>query len=159
MESELPQEQLLEAWEIHARINLYLLDAVPPGALGDRSASKGRTVGEQFAHVHNVRLMWLKEAAPELMEGLAKVEKEAAGDPALLRRSLEASAAAVSALLAKALAAGGKVRGFKPHAAAFLGYLVSHESHHRGQIALTLKQAGHPLDRKTAYGLWEWGVR
>lgn len=152
-------DQLLESWEIHARINLYLLDAVPPGALGDRSASKGRTVGEQLAHVHNVRLMWLKEAAPELLQGLAKVEKEAASDPALLRASLEASGAAVSALLRRALAAGGRVRGFKPHAAAFLGYLVSHESHHRGQIALTLKQAGHPLDRRTAFGLWEWGVR
>lgn len=159
MESELLQEQLLETWEIHARIDLYLLDAVPPGALGDRSASRGRTVGEQFAHVHNVRLMWLKEAVPDLLEGLHKVEKEAAGDAALLRGSLQASAAAVSALLRGALAAGGRVRGFRPHAAAFLGYLVSHESHHRGQIALTLKQAGHPLDRKAAYGLWEWGVR
>ena len=159
MEESRVVEQLLETWEIHARINLYLLDAIAPEALGDRSASKGRTVGVQLAHVHNVRLMWLKEAAPELMEGLDKVEKDAAGDAALLRRSLEASAAAVSALLRGALAAGGKVRGFRPHAAAFLGYLVSHESHHRGQIALTLKQAGHPLDRKTAYGLWEWGVR
>lgn len=152
-------EQLLETWEIHARINLYLLDAVPPEALGDRSASRGRTVGEQFAHVHNVRLMWLKEAAPELLESLAKVEKDAASDHAPLRGSLEASGAAVSALLGRALAAGGRVRGFKPHAASFLGYLIAHESHHRGQIALTLKQAGHPLDRKTAYGLWEWGTR
>jgi uncharacterized damage-inducible protein DinB len=159
MENTPLQEQLVETWDIHARINLYLLDAVPPEALGDRSASKGRTVGEQFAHLHNVRLMWLKEAAPDLLEGLAKVEKDAASDHALLRSSLEASAAAVSALLRRALAAGGKVRGFKPHAAAFLGYLVSHESHHRGQVALTLKQAGHPLDRRTAYGLWEWGVR
>ncbi|HEV2733964.1 MAG TPA: DinB family protein [Longimicrobiaceae bacterium] len=152
-------DPLLESWEIHARINLYLLDAIAPEALGDRSASKGRTVAEQLAHVHNVRLMWLKEAAPELLEGLAKVEKEAAADHALLRSSLEGSGAAVSALLHRALAGGGKVRGFKPHAAAFLGYLVSHESHHRGQIALTLKQAGHPLDRGTAFGLWEWGVR
>lgn len=159
MESERMQEQLVEAWEIHDRINLYLLEAVPPGALGDVSASKGRTVGEQFAHVHNVRLMWLKEAAPELLEGLEKVEKESAGDAALLRRSLKASGGAVAELLRKSLAAGGKVRGFKPHVFAFLGYLVSHESHHRGQVALTLKQAGHPLGRKTAYGLWEWGVR
>ncbi len=55
MEESSVAEQLVETWEIHARINLYLLDAVAPDALGDRSASKGRTVGEQFAHVHNIR--------------------------------------------------------------------------------------------------------
>jgi uncharacterized damage-inducible protein DinB len=57
------------------------------------------------------------------------------------------------------LAAGGKVKGFKPHVVAFVGYLISHESHHRGQIGWTLKNTGHPLSQKTAYGLWEWGVR
>ena len=31
--------------------------------------------------------------------------------------------------------------------------------HHRGQIGWTLKQAGRPLDAKTSFGLWEWGVR
>jgi uncharacterized damage-inducible protein DinB len=159
MSSDALAEQLVETWRIHDRINRYLLDAVPAGALGAVSASRGRTVGEQLAHVHNVRLMWLKQAAPELLEGLEKVEKEGAGDAGGLRAALEASGAAVEALLRRALAEGGRVKGFKPHAAAFLGYLVSHESHHRGQIALTLKQAGHPLDRKVAYGIWEWGVR
>ncbi len=152
-------EQLLETWAIHNRINLYLLDAVPAEALGDVPASRGRTVGEQLAHLHNVRLMWLKEGAPDLLADLRKIEKGDAGDPALLRSALESSAAAVAELLRRSLASGARVKGFKPHAAAFLGYLISHESHHRGQIALTLKQAGHPLDKKTAYGLWEWGVR
>ncbi len=54
---------------------------------------------------------------------------------------------------------GDKVKGFNPHATAFLGYLISHESHHRGQIGWTLKQSGRPFDQKTAFGLWEWGVR
>jgi uncharacterized damage-inducible protein DinB len=152
-------EQLLETWRIHDRINRYLLAAVPAEALRVVSASRGRSVGEQFAHVHNVRLMWLKSAAPELLDGLQKVEKEGAGDAEVLRAALEASGEAVGELLRRSLAEGGRIKGFKPHAAAFLGYLVSHESHHRGQIALTLKQAGHPLDKKVAYGLWEWGVR
>lgn len=151
--------QLVDTWRIHDRINRYLLAAVPAEAMGDVSASKGRSVGEQFAHVHNVRLMWLKEAAPDLLAGLEKVKKDRAGDAEHLRAALEASGAAVAALLARSLESGGRVKGFKPHASAFLGYLVSHESHHRGQIALTLKQAGHPLDRKTAFSLWEWGVR
>lgn len=153
------EKQLLETWEIHNRINLYLLDAVEPVALVSLSASKGRTVGEQFAHIHNVRLMWLKSAAPELLAGLMKIEKEQAVDKKLLRKCLAESGQAIKSLLSKSVLDGGKVKGFKPHVTAFLGYLVSHESHHRGQIILSLKQAGKPLDKKILYGIWEWGVR
>jgi uncharacterized damage-inducible protein DinB len=153
------ERQLLETWEIHNRINLYLLDAVEPAALVSLSASKGRTVGEQFAHIHNVRLMWLKSAATELLAGLLKIEKEQAVDKKLLRKCLAESGQAIKSLLSKSVLDGGKVKGFKPHVTAFLGYLVSHESHHRGQIILSLKQAGKPLDKKILYGIWEWGVR
>ncbi|MEP6719289.1 MAG: DinB family protein [bacterium] len=152
-------KQFLETWDIHNRINLYLLDAVEPASLRSLSASKGRTVGEQFAHIHNVRLMWLKAAAPDLLKGLTKLEKEIAVDKKQLRKSLADSASTIKSLLEQSMAQGGKVKGFKPHVAAFLGYLISHESHHRGQIALTLKQSGAPLDKKIQYGIWEWGVR
>jgi len=158
-EDRVPDNPLIETWQIHDRINLYLLDAVDSACLGSYSSSKGRSVGEQFAHLHNVRLMWLKAAAPELLKGLEKVEKEQAVDQKVLRKSLFDSGKAITSLLETSLAAGGKVKGFKPHASAFVVYLISHESHHRGQIALSLKQAGKPLDKKIAYGLWEWGVR
>ena len=150
---------LADTFRIHNRINLYLLAAIAPESLDDGATMKGRTVGETFAHLHNVRLMWIKAAAPELLDGLEKIERERAHDPALLAESLERSGEAIATLLDNAAAAGGRVKGFKPHATAFLGYLIAHEAHHRGQIALRLKAAGTPLDRKTSYGMWEWGSR
>ena len=151
-------DPLAETWAIHNRIHLYLLDAVPPEALGS-ALPKCRTVSDQFAHVHNVRLMWLKPAEPDLLDGLVKLETKVVATKAQLAAALEASGAAVGTLLGRAVEAGGKVKGFKPHATAFLGYLIAHESHHRGQIGWTLKQTGRPLDQKTSFGLWEWGVR
>lgn len=151
-------DHLGETWAIHNRINLYLLDAISEESL-ELALPKCRTVFDQFAHIHNVRLMWLKSAAPELLESLEKLETKKGGTKAQLRTALDASGQAIENLLRKAIAAGGKVKGFKPHATAFLGYLISHESHHRGQIGWTLKQSGRPLDQKTAFGLWEWGVR
>ncbi|MBS1524331.1 MAG: hypothetical protein JST19_01705 [Bacteroidetes bacterium] len=146
---------LTETWHIHNRINIYLLDAIGEADLNDISASKGRNVGEQFAHMHNVRLMWLKAADPALLAGLTKIEKEQISKEGLAA-ALNQSAEAIGQLFERS---DGKIRGFKPHATAFLGYLISHESHHRGQIMLALKQSGHAVNQKIQYGLWEWGTR
>lgn len=152
------ESQLAETWAIHNRVNLYLLDAIDDEALA-AALPKSRTVHDLFAHMHHVRLMWLKPAAPELLDGLEKLETKTVTNKKKLRDALVASGKAIETVLQQAADRGGKVKGFKPHANAFLGYLISHESHHRGQIGWTLKQTGHPLDQKIAYGLWEWGVR
>jgi uncharacterized damage-inducible protein DinB len=148
--------QQVETWSINNRINLYMLDSIAPEALSGISASKGRNVGAQFAHIHNVRLMWLKSAAPDLLEGLAKIE--ATEDKAALAQGLTDSGVAIEQLLRLAFETG-KIKGFKPHPSAFIGYLISHDSYHRAEIGIILKQSGHPLDEKISYGLWEWGVR
>lgn len=152
-------EPLVETWQIHNRIHLYELDALAPKALAGVSLSKGRSVAQVFAHIHNVRLDWLQAAAPERMTGLSKIDKENAADKTLLKKSLSASGDAIAALIEASIARGGQVKGFKPHVIAFVGYLISHESYHRGEVGIILAQSGNPLDKKIAYGMWEWGVR
>jgi uncharacterized damage-inducible protein DinB len=148
---------LTETWQIHNRINLYLLESIDDANLKDVSASKGRTVGEQFAHMHSVRMMWLKVADNELLDSITKIEKDQITKDTLLNE-LKSSGLAIERLFEKTLV-DGKIKGFKPHATAFLGYLISHESHHRGQIMLALKQSGHVVNQKIQYGIWEWGTR
>lgn len=147
----------IETWQISHQMNKLLIKAINETSLSDVSISKGRSVGEHLAHVHNVRLMWLKVAAPDLLESQKKIEKENITKRLILNES-EKSMAAISELLKRGFESG-RIKGFKPHPEAFLGYLVSHESHHRGQIILILKENGHIPDKKTLFGLWEWGTK
>jgi hypothetical protein len=102
--------------------------------------------------------MWLQSAAPHLHQTQNKLDTANPPSIGVLRASLESSADAIASLLASGLAAG-KIKGFKPHPHAFAAYLTAHEHYHLGEIGVALAQSGHPLDKKTAFGMWEWGVR
>jgi uncharacterized damage-inducible protein DinB len=149
---------LLETWAISASMNEYLLKGVPETHLKDIATTKGRNIGEQFAHIHNVRLMWIKAAMPNLLVSQRKFEKENPPSKNELLAELNNSAKAIEQLITNGIETG-KVKGFKPHVQAFVGYIVAHEAHHRGQIIQTLKQNGHLPDKKVLFGLWEWGTK
>jgi uncharacterized damage-inducible protein DinB len=150
-------EQLTETWKINDRLNRYLLDEVGEARLAV-PLTKGKSIDAQFAHIHNVRLMWLKVAAPSALEGLVKLEKGNLS-AAELSTHLAASGAAIADVVDASAKSDGRIKGFKPHVSAFVGYMIAHEANHRGQIEVALRQAGEPLSDKVGYGLWEWGVR
>ncbi len=147
--------ELLETWDIGAKICEYFLAAVDPSAL-DTKPAKGRTVRNQFIHIHNVRGMWIKSASPILATQFNKLEP---GTPLeMLLKELSASRNLVRQLIEQNFESG-VVKGFKPHLTAFIGYLISHESHHRGMAELVLREIGSPISDKVSFGLWEWNSR
>jgi uncharacterized damage-inducible protein DinB len=149
---------LLNAFDTNDKINQYLLENLPAEAWrADPPDGKGRTIAAIVAHMHNVRVMWLKAAAkgsaiPEQVDRLKVTPAQAA-------RALEQSRAALSAVLEASLENHGRVKGVKPDVAGFFGYLIAHDAHHRGQICMLARQIGHPLPQKAMFGMWEWGTR
>jgi uncharacterized damage-inducible protein DinB len=149
---------LLNAYDTNDRINQYLIENLPAAAWkAEPPDGKGRTVGAIVAHMHNVRVMWLKAAAkgskiPEQVD-------RSSVTPAQASKALEQSRGAISAVLKSALESDGRVKGFRPDVAGFFGYLIAHDAHHRGQIAMLARQVGHPLPQKAMFGMWEWGTR
>ncbi len=150
-------EQLLETWRIHNRLLRVWLGAVSDSALQFAPQARERTVGGHFAHIHNNRLDWLAPAAPALAQGVGKIATGTAAKRAVLQQALAQSEEAVGLLVRQSLAAGGKMKAFKPHAVAFTGYLLVHEGYHLGKIDLLLRQAGEKLPDKEHYALWQWG--
>jgi uncharacterized damage-inducible protein DinB len=152
------QESLLTAFDTNDRINQYLIENLPAEAWrAEPPGGKGRTIAAIVAHMHNVRLMWLKAAAkgskiPEQLDRTSVTPEEAAN-------GLEQSRAALSAVLKTALERDGRVKGFRPDVSGFFGYLIAHDAHHRGQICMLARQVGHPLQQKAMFGMWEWGTR
>lgn len=145
----------IEPWRVGNRVNLFLLEQLDPEALAIVSRPRARSVGDQFAHIHNARILWLGVAAPDLADGLRKFSKGEYGDVQDLQESLTASSERMERLLERGFEEG-KIKGYKGSPALFLGYLLAHEAHHRGQVMLTLKLGGYKLPQEVQYGMWEW---
>jgi uncharacterized damage-inducible protein DinB len=151
-------EQLIESWQINHRVTLKLLKALSDDDLkATLSTRGGRDVARQLAHLHEVRLTWAEITSktnrnaklPHFAKGESPAKKE-------LVKALEVSARAIETSIRESWANGGKVTGFKRGLMPMVGYLIAHESHHRGSIMLTLKQTGHKLNDELKWGLWDW---
>jgi uncharacterized damage-inducible protein DinB len=152
------KKSLLSAFAVNERANQLLLSNIDDKAWqAPPPSGKGRTIADIAAHMHSVRLMWLT-AADKSAKIPAKLDPGKA-TPAQAQAALKASAAAIEALLANALEdPSGRVPSFKPDVVHFVGYLIAHDSHHRGQICMLARQVGHGVPAKAGFALWEWGT-
>ena len=150
-------EQVLEAWRVNQRINRMLIDVISDeGMLCTLSKRGGRSVGRQFAHLHYVRIHQLKTRAKSLATGARSFETKEEPEREALITALEDSSKRIEEWLRLASEGAKGVRTFKRGLVPTLAYLVAHESHHRGNILLTLKQCGQPVAKEARYGIWDW---
>lgn len=148
---------LLNAFNTNNRINHYLIDSLPSVAWRAKPPfDKGRTIAGIVAHMHNVRVMWLKAAKAEDVPAQLDRKKVT---PTQAMRALESSRHALSVIISRAVDGDGRIRSFRPDVAGFVGYLIAHDAHHRGQIVMLARQLGYPLPQKAMFGMWEWGSR
>jgi uncharacterized damage-inducible protein DinB len=151
------KEQLLEAWQINHKMNLLLIDNITDTGMHKTLSPRGRTIHLQLAHLHNVRLQWLETVAPEIFKKYKALPKEDPFNRKKLQQAFQDSTKAIGDLISQSWDDGGKIKGFKKGLIPFIGYLIAHDSHHRGNILLTLKQTGETIPDAVKWGLWEWG--
>jgi len=157
--------------EIHAandRMNQLLLTHLDRLAwrarLPGTRSSKDRTIAAIFAHLHNNRLVWLKNSAPHL-------RCPAPLDPARctmkqVRAAHRKSAVRCLEMLWEALSDSPDRRVTKfsrgswaptwPTGPTMFGYKFAHETHHRGQVIMLARQLGYRLPDEAAFGIWHW---
>ncbi len=151
------KKQIIDTWNINNRVNLMLLNAISEEGLNCTLSSRGGgTPAKQFAHLHNVRLYRLENDAKEIYKTQNKISLKSDITKKLLQKSLKDSALAIEKWIEKGTDDKGNIKGFKRGVFAFLGYIISHEAHHRGNIILTLKQCGYKLPKEITYGIWDW---
>ena len=156
MESKELERQVVRAWRRHNDILLLLLRSVPAeGFVAVPTGSRGRDVARQFNHLNRVRLGWVHYHRTGARPKLPRGDKGPRPSRAELRAALTTSGKEVSAFVQECLRGEARPRMFGKDIIRWLAYLISHESHHRGQIMLALKQSGFRLPEKVAVqGLW-----
>lgn len=143
---------LIHAWSLNSNVTLYLLDNVRAEWLPTKLNGKGRSIGEQFLHINNIRSFWIGKVGEKID---LKLDKKYAKDKTKLKEALKKSSQKMGETLFRVFEQED-IKGYKPHPIAFFAQMIAHESHHRGQIMATITRNGLPIDKSVNFGLWNW---
>jgi uncharacterized damage-inducible protein DinB len=154
---------LVESYAANERMNQVALDHLHPDVWRAKlPGSRGRTIAAIFAHVHNIRRKWLRLSAPQL-ELPARLDGGRCS-LAEAKAALAESGARCCEMIAGALGPERRISSFLrdgwakpwPASAAMAAYMISHDSHHRGQVCMMAHQLGHPLPASVTSRMWSW---
>ncbi len=155
------RDAIVATWRTNNRITTYLFENLPDELWPEKvPGAPRRTVRMIAGHIHNCRCMWIKMIGQKHGIAVPKSVNRHRVSSRTLLPALQRSSRGVISLLELGLERGGKLSGFPLDVVHFLGYLVAHEGHHRGQICMLARQLGHRLPEEvTGAGLWNWSKR
>jgi uncharacterized damage-inducible protein DinB len=148
---------IIETWRINNRVNLFMIENIPEEALAATLSTRGgRDIARQFAHMHIVRVKRLTAFAKKSALELIQFDKNESPSRKILLLAFEQSGTAMERFMTHCVNQGGAVSNFKRGLVPMLGYYISHEAHHRGNILVTMKQNGIKVPDTLRWGIWEW---
>jgi uncharacterized damage-inducible protein DinB len=150
-------DALLDSWDRNNAILVNLLRAIPDDALEIKPAETSPSIGALFTHIHYVRLVFVKEDAPEFATELPEQEWAVEPDRDRLAQMLDHSAQVVRDAVKARTEAIRDMEVHYDHPILLLQHMIWHEGYHHGQIKLALKLAGRPISNQQA-GPISWRV-
>jgi uncharacterized damage-inducible protein DinB len=147
-----------EVWHINDGMNKVLLEHLTPEMLTVQTPDKNWTVAGYLAHIAGSKKWWGTHLNNEEVSRLPNLYSES-GEKFIVEKDLEkikdVFEQTSKMLLETAERATNK--GTLPYASIdlYLIHMITHDAHHRGQIFLALRTAGHTLpDEDTFWGDW-----
>jgi uncharacterized damage-inducible protein DinB len=107
--------------------------------------------------MHYCRLIFVEEDAPDVATPVPEGEWRTERDRTRIAQWLHESAQTVRAAVVSRLETGRAMDQHYDHPILLLQHMIWHEGYHHGQIKLTLKLAGLPLNDEDT-GLRTWDV-
>ena len=152
-------ESVKEAWQANGKVNNALLMHLTPEMVAAQTPGGEWTVAHHIAEFVSTPKHFgvrFDEAGLGSLPNLYEDNDETFIAETDLTRIREVAQQTADAVLQAAEAAEDK--GDLPHSSldAYLIHMMVHDAHHRGQIMLALKTAGHPLpDDARMWGPWK----
>jgi uncharacterized damage-inducible protein DinB len=150
--------EALSTWRMNNSTTLLLLDKIPQRGLElQPRGTRARNIAQVFAHLHNCRIGWIRWHDATYIKKMERFVPRSLPSRTQLKRALNSSAGMCESFFQQALEGNAPIKSFRRQPLRFMTYLILHEAHHRGQIALALKLSGIKIPQDIFWTRWIWG--